>query len=712
MKLWRNLAPFFLLFPAICVVFSTTAQSQTWTQYGPPARFSHTAVFDPTTQGMIVFGGQDSTTDLDLNDTWLIETSSLKYIDATQLFPSGALPTPRYGHVAGYDSVDNIMTIFGGADGTPGACLNDVWILSGANGQDGTPAWNSATVNGSKPPVRFRHTGVYDPNTNSLIVFGGSNCSKGYFSDVWVLSNANGLTGTPTWTELSPTGGPPSARESATAIYDSVNNIMTIYGGDAGGSNFGDVWTLSNANGTGGTPVWTELSPAGGQNLLPRSGQSAVYDSVNNRMTIFGGFHLFHTLEDSWVLTNANGLGGTPTWSEITTSGTAPQVGFQSAVYNSSVNSMYVFAGSSSESKLAGDDHAFTLTNSNGLGTSAWTRGGPPTRYGAISFYDPVTGAFFLQGGQHSDTNTNENDYWQTTGVIGGSNLDWVPLDPTGTAPKARWGHTGVYASTANRLLIFGGSTGFPTPCMNDYHVLTYANYVPKKGAWVAVTPTGTAPPVRMHHDAAFNPTANIMIVFGGWNCQSTYYNDVWILQNATAVTGSPVWTQLSPAGTPPSPRESSTAIYNSSTNTLTVFGGDAGGAPFDDIWVLSNADGSGGTPTWTQLTPTNNGPSARTGHTAVYNQTTDIMTIYGGYNGTALLGDAWTLSSASGQNGPSTWTELSPSGTAPEREFATASYNPASDQMNIFGGIITLPTLPDDHLFSLTDATTGKAVK
>ena len=705
MKLWRSLAPFCLSLSIALLFFLPAAPAQTWSQYGPPARFSHTAVFDPTTQGMIVFGGQNSTTGLDLNDVWLITTSSLKYIESTQLLPTGTLPAPRYGHVAGYDSVNNRMMVFGGGTGSPGPCVNDVWILSGANGQSGAPAWNSTSPAGSSPAARYRHTGVYDPNTNSLIVFGGSNCATGYFNDVWVLSNANGLSGTPAWTKLAPSGTPPSARESASAIYDSVNNIMTVYGGDAGGSNFGDVWVLSNANGTGGTPGWTQLSPGGGA-PLPRSGHSAVYDSVNNRMTIFGGFHLSHTLEDTWVLTNANGLGGTPAWSQVTTSGTAPQVGFHTAVYNASASSMYVFAGSSSEAKLAGDDHAFTLTNPNGIGSSAWTRGGPPARYGQVSFYDSVTGSVFVQDGEHARTNTNLDDYWQTTGVIASSNLNWIPINVGGTHPKARWGHTGVYASAANRLLVFGGSTGFPTPCMNDYSLMGYANNAPKKASWLKVTPAGTAPPVRMHHNAAYDPTTNTMIVFGGWNCQSTYYNDVWILSNATAVTGSPVWSQLSPAGTPPSARESSTAIYNSTTNTLTVFGGDAGGAPFDDLWILSFANGSGGTPTWSQLTPTGNGPSARSGHTAVYNQPNDLMTIDGGYNGTNLLGDTWVLSSASGQNGPSTWTQLNPSGTAPARQFASATYDPVSNQTNIFGGILTLPSLPDDHLFSLTDAT------
>jgi len=44
----------------------------------------------------------------------------------------------------------------------------------------------------------------------------------------------------------------------------------------------------ANANGPGGHPIWTKLAT----NALkpgPRCSQTAVYDTVNNRMMVFGG---------------------------------------------------------------------------------------------------------------------------------------------------------------------------------------------------------------------------------------------------------------------------------------------------------------------------------------------------------------------------------------------------------------------------------------
>ena len=470
--------------------FSTLAcnsflNAQTWTQYGPPARFAHTAVFDPATKKMIIFGGQDSATATNLNDVWLVDTSTSKNISSTSLTPGSASPVARFGHVSTYDPTSNRMTIFAGGSGFPSPCLNDVWILDGANGKSGSSTWLPISPSGSSPAARLHPTAVYDPTTNATIVFGGSNCSTGYFNDIWVLSDANGESGSSSWTQLSPSGTPPAARESASATYDSTNNIMTVYGGDAGGANFGDVWILSHANGAGGTPTWTQLSPTGTAPST-RSGHTAVYDSKNDRMTVFGGFHLSTALSDAWVLTFPNGIGGTPAWTKIVTKGTAPAVGFHSAVYDSSVNDMYVFAGSSSEAKLAGDDHAFTLTSANGIGTSAWSRGGPPARYSQAMFYDSVSNSVFVFDGQHALTNTNFDDYWQNTGVDDSTNINWIPINVGGKHPAARWGHSAEYDNVNNRLMVFGGATGFPAPCINDYWIMTSANNTGGKPTWVA----------------------------------------------------------------------------------------------------------------------------------------------------------------------------------------------------------------------------------
>jgi uncharacterized protein YjdB len=679
-----------------------SANTQTWTLHGPPGRSSHSAVYDSSSQQMIIFGGQ-SITGADLNDVWLGQTASNQDDSFTGESPSGTPPEARHGHVATYDSTHNRMTIFGGGSGAA-TCLNDSWILSGANGQSGTPNWIALTPSGTTPAPRIYAGGVYDPNTSSMIVFGGNNCSTGYFNDVWALSNANGESGSSAWAQLIPSGNAPQARESASVVYDSNNNVLIIYGGDANGTTFGDVWILSHANGSGGTAAWTQLTPSG---TLPttRTGQTAVYDSASNRMTIFGGINSGTTLTDTWVLTSANGIGGTPSWTQIATSGTAPSLAYHSAVYDSAANNMYTFGGSSTQDKLATEDHAFTLTVANGAsGGQKWVLGGPPVRYSQSAFYDSVINDLFVFGGQHASSNINFNDYWQQTDVLGSTSLQWTSVTTNGSRPSGRFGHTGLYDSASNRMMVFGGATGFPVPCVNDYYVLQSAdNQNGVTPNWVAVTPTGTAPAARTLHASAYDSNTNTLIVFGGYNCVLTYYNDVWILSDANDQSGSPSWTHLQPTGGPPSARESSSAVYDSTTNNLIVYGGDAGGNPFGDLWILSNANGNGGTPVWTQLNPSNNRPAARSGHTATYDSANNLMTIYGGYDGTNVIGDAWVLSAANGQGGTATWNQLT---SGQVRRFHSSEYDPASNQLITYGGATGVTSqVPTSDVYTLTDA-------
>src|SRR5713226_4124806 len=118
----------------------------------------------------------------------------------------------------------------------------------------------------------------------------------------------------PQWTNIvaNSAAGSPTKRISHTAVYDTANNRMIIFGGEAFSgrfsiSGFNDVWVLANANGLGGTPVWTRLKPSG---LAPgtRFGHTAVYDAINNRMMVFGGENLDAVFYVTWVLSHANGL--------------------------------------------------------------------------------------------------------------------------------------------------------------------------------------------------------------------------------------------------------------------------------------------------------------------------------------------------------------------------------------------------------------------
>jgi len=290
---------------------------------------------------MIMFDGTFEGTNL--NDVWSLSTSGSP--QWTEVFPAGSAPPARLGQSGVYDSTNSRIMMFGGGLGqnlTP--CANDVWVLSNANSVSGTPTWNQLSPTGTPPPARIFHTAVYIPSSNSMIVFGGTNCSLSnpqFYNDVWVLSNANGLGGTPAWTQLSLSGGP-TARQGATAVYDPASNRMIVFGG-YNTIPFSDVWVLTNPNGASGTPAWAQLSPGG--SIPPRDFHSAVYDSTSNRMTVFGGVNVGQLLSDTWTLAFANGTGGTPSWSQLNPSTSIPATEAQTAVYDAAGNRLIIFGG-------------------------------------------------------------------------------------------------------------------------------------------------------------------------------------------------------------------------------------------------------------------------------------------------------------------------------------------------------------------------------
>lgn len=178
-----------------------------------------------------------------------------------------------------------------------GPCNRCIWVP--------TPAWRTSMAIASlNCPGHFTHV------------------SRSFFITILFFFIAVGAASAQTWTQLAPTGGPPSPRGASGAAYDSATNQMIIFAGqDNLGNNLNDVWTLS----LGATPQWAQLSPAGS---LPagRIGPSAAYDDANSRLIIFGG-GLGHTspcMNDVWVLSNANSVGGAPTWTQVSPSGTAP----------------------------------------------------------------------------------------------------------------------------------------------------------------------------------------------------------------------------------------------------------------------------------------------------------------------------------------------------------------------------------------------------
>ncbi|TMQ68136.1 MAG: hypothetical protein E6K81_16750, partial [Candidatus Eisenbacteria bacterium] len=202
----------------------------------------------------------------------------------------------------------------------------------------------------------------------------------------------------------------------------------------------------------------------------------------------------------------------------------------------------------------------------------------------------------------------------------------WSQLAPAGTPPSARNHHTAIYDPVRDRMVVFGGYDGFGS--RND----TWALSLGESPAWSQLAPAGTPPSPQNGHTAIYDPVRDRMVVFGG----SSTLNDTWVL----SLAGIPAWSQLAPTGTPPSPRGWHTAIYDPLRDRMVVF---AGSGVSNDTWALSLA----GSPAWSKLAPAGIPPSARYEHTAIYDPVRDRMVVFGGTDGSTSRNNTWALSLA-----------------------------------------------------------------
>jgi hypothetical protein len=156
----------------------------------------------------------------------------------------------------------------------------------------------------------------------------------------------------------------------------------------------------------------------------------------------------------------------------------------------------------------------------------------------------------------------------------------------------------------------------------------------------------------------------------------ATPYQDAWAL----SLGDTPTWTNLSPAGSLPSPRWTHTAAYDAARQRMLVFGGYNGTLDFNDVWALA----LDGTVTWNQLTPTGVAPNARLGGAWIADPVRDRMVGFGGNTPAGDLADVWTLSLA----GTPQWSAGPVPGTEPALRYETPGvFDPIGQRMIIIGG-------------------------
>jgi len=232
----------------------------------PPLRSGHAMAYDEANGVMVLFGGEDKSGKLMMNDTWFWDGSNW-----TQVFPQNS-PSPRRGGQMFFDRAAGHIILAGGFSRSyPDEKMenySDTWIWTGDDWQ-----YHSSLENGI-----FITTPVngYDPIRGQAVVFD--------FGGLLLWSGQS-------WARIQPPVQPPFRWGPALAA-DPGDGKMVLFGGIENDIRQNDTWLL---DGDTWTQIHADLSPA------PRDAHAMFFDPTRNSFIIYGGFNLNgYATDDMW----------------------------------------------------------------------------------------------------------------------------------------------------------------------------------------------------------------------------------------------------------------------------------------------------------------------------------------------------------------------------------------------------------------------------
>lgn len=157
-------------------------------------------------------------------------------------------PTSRTRFAWAYDAKRERTVLFGGSWGVQGTLSPYVWEWDGFD-------WAVYETPDPKPERRINPAMVYDEKNEVVVLFGGTSditIESTYFGDTWTWDGVQ-------WQQVASTG--PSPRSKHTMIYDPDRQKVLLFGGYAPGSQrLNDLWEWDGS-------TWTQIVGANGPSM-------------------------------------------------------------------------------------------------------------------------------------------------------------------------------------------------------------------------------------------------------------------------------------------------------------------------------------------------------------------------------------------------------------------------------------------------------------
>lgn len=353
-------------------------------------------------------------------------------------------------------------------------------------------------------------------------------------------------------------------------------------------------------------------------------------------------------------------------------------------------------------------------------------------RSGSVVAFDADRGRLLLFGGY---TGGWENDTWEWTGTA------WRKLRPP-ASPQGRSGHSMAYDPHTKRMVLFGGSTLFG---------IRFGDTWEWDGVtWTERTPVSPAlsPSARSGAAMAYNPTRQVIQLFGGQAADGTLFDDLWEWDGIQ-------WTKVT-VSNPPEKRTAATLAADPATGNMLLYGGVGATSVLGDTWLWTGTGwqqhgGAGPLPPrlgammtadatgivlvggrnltpgsdrkdtwawnggWTQLVG-DDAPAVRSQAAFGYDASRDELVVFGGANDATLESTTWRLDMNWSNLSASAWTVLAPVVIPSARGEHALAYDARRGRTVLFGGqnggVRYGDTWEWDGLNWMQVATTGPAAR
>ena len=569
-----------------------------------------------------------------------------------------SMPAARNGHSMVWDLAGQKVILFGGYDGTN---KNDLWWYEPTSGTNGT--WIDKTTTAISPTARDEHSMVWDPVDQKVIMFGGHSGGTSYKNDLWWYDPVSGTNGA--WIDKTTTAISPTARYGHAMVWDPIGQKVIMFGGRGSTPTYkNDWWWYDPIENTWIDKTTTSVSPTA------RCEHSMVWDPVGQKIIMFGAYNNNdwpYYRNDLWFYYPV-----TNTWIEQFTSSTPAERSRHSMVWDPVDQKIIMFGGYGNADSFYNDlwwydpiENNWTEKKTNGLQDS------PSLRQKHSMVWDPIRQKVIMFGGSGPSI-SYKSDVWWYDPVINNWEYKLLPSLPLGTAT-----HSMVWDDVGQKVIMFGGGENY----------LVYKNdlwwYEPISNSWfeLIVNNAPGSPSARHKHSMVWDSVGQKIIMFGG-NTAAGYKNDLWWYDPI-----SNTWTEKIANGAPGSPpaRYGHSMVWDPVGQRVIMFGGNDGTYK-NDWWWYDPLSGTNGA--WIDMTTAAISPTARNGHSMIWDPIKQKVIMFGGYNDldtSQWKNDLWEYNPIS-----NTWTMKIANGkddSPPARQLHSMVWDPIGQRVIMFGG-------------------------